>query len=63
VAEKKTTTTSPPAQPCGGMGGGGCYLYDPEDLLNKNRELHLNYYQKLIEIDVYNGNPLNKKVS
>jgi hypothetical protein len=45
------------------VGGGGCYLYGPEDLLNKKRELHLNYHQKLIENDVYSGNPLNKKVS
>jgi hypothetical protein len=29
----------------------------PEDLLNKN----LNYHQKLIENDLYSGNPLNKK--
>jgi hypothetical protein len=29
-------TTSPPAQPSGGSGGGGCFLYSLEDLLNKN---------------------------
>jgi hypothetical protein len=61
VAEK-ATTTPPPAQPWEGEGGGGCYLYGPEDLLNKN-VLHLNYHQKLIEKDVYGGNPLHKKGS
>jgi hypothetical protein len=33
---KRATTTPPPAEPCGGRGKGGCYLYGPEDLLNKN---------------------------
>jgi hypothetical protein len=33
---KRATTTPPPAQPCGGRGKGGYYLYGPEDLFNKN---------------------------
>jgi hypothetical protein len=33
---KRATTTPPPAQPCGGRGKGGGYLYGPEDLLNEN---------------------------
>jgi hypothetical protein len=46
-----------------GGGGGGCYLYGPEDLLYKNMSLHFNYHQKLIENDVvYIGYPSNKKV-
>jgi hypothetical protein len=33
---QRATTTSPTAQPSGGSGGGGCFLYSLEDLLNKN---------------------------
>jgi hypothetical protein len=52
-------STHPTAQPCG---EGGCNLYGPKDLLNKNVELHLIYLQKLIENGIYSGHPLNKKV-
>jgi hypothetical protein len=37
-----------------GEGEGGCYLYGPEDLLDKKRELHINYHQKHAENDIFN---------
>jgi hypothetical protein len=50
VAEKSHYLHSPPpAQPCRGRGKGGCYLYGPEDLLNKN-ELHLNYLKSILKM-------------
>jgi hypothetical protein len=33
---KRATTTPPPAQPCWGEGEEGCYVFGPEDLLDKN---------------------------
>jgi hypothetical protein len=33
---ERSTYPPPPAQPCGGEGAGGCFLWSPEDLLNKN---------------------------
>jgi hypothetical protein len=44
-----------------GEGEGGCYLYGPEDLLNKNVS-YLNYHQKHTENDIFNDNLRNKKV-
>jgi hypothetical protein len=62
---KRTTTTPLPAQPCGGRGKWGCYLYGPEDLLFIKlfikicfllSELHLNYHQKHTENVIFNEN-------
>jgi hypothetical protein len=48
---KRSTSPPHPAQPCEGEGKGGCFLWNPEDLLNKKMgvTVHLNYHQKHIE--------------
>jgi hypothetical protein len=43
---KRATTTPTPAQPFGGRGKRGYYLYGPENLLNKNVSFNLNYHTK-----------------
>jgi hypothetical protein len=51
----------------GGKGKEGCYLYGPEDLLNKNvsytyyHQLLLNYHQKHTENEILNEN-LKQKI-
>jgi hypothetical protein len=56
---KRATTTPPPEQHFGGSGGRGCFLFSPEDLLNKNvtHKLSSNH----IENDVSIENSWNKK--
>jgi hypothetical protein len=45
---KRSTSPPPPAQPCGWAGG--CFLWSPEDLLNKNVSYTLIFIKSTLKI-------------
>jgi hypothetical protein len=64
VAEKSHYYPTPcSAQPCWGEGGVGCYLYGPEDLLNKNVSYPLIIIKSSLKMPFIVETPVTKKLA